>query len=403
MTDVEETGPEAEPRILAIDTSSPRASLALARGGRVIAAAGEESREPHSRTLFNRLAGLLEGAGVAPEEIDAFAVATGPGSFTGLRVGLAAVKGLARTLGRPAVGVTSLDALALAAGVQGRVVALIAAGRGEVYCGLREVSAGGEVKPVGGDQVGPPASVLRLLEAPGPFVFIGDGARLCQAEIARAAAEAGAGLRLVIAPEGGSADWQLSEQRPDLAPHLAARPRLLSQAVGRRSQMERRRPTNSGVSIEPMRAADLPQVVAVERECGLNPWGAEGYERELRNPAALLLVAVAGDDRGPDAGGRTIAGLLAGRVVADEFQLNDLGVAVNFRRRGIGAALLSAGLAAAGVRGARRGVLEVRPSNLAARSLYERHGFAGAGARRGYYRDPPEDALIMVCGAIGGP
>src|SRR5207253_1846803 len=85
------------PLILAVDTSSPRLSLALARGATVISAIASESGTPHSQTLFVHLAALFDSAQLDPRHVDAFAVATGPGSFTGLRVGLAAVKGLAHT------------------------------------------------------------------------------------------------------------------------------------------------------------------------------------------------------------------------------------------------------------------------------------------------------------------
>jgi len=218
-----EAPPLPEPTILAVDTSSPRISLAMARGELVVAALAVESREPHSRTLFARLATLLEIARLGPDQIDVFAVATGPGSFTGLRVGLAAVKGLARTLGRRAVGVTSLDALAVAAGVAGQVVPMIDAGRGEVYGGLREVTAEGLPAVTGQDVVGPTSLVLAGIRArlrPGPVVFIGDGAAGYQAEIAGAALKAGTELRVVCAVEG-SLRWQLKSDRPYLAPHIA--------------------------------------------------------------------------------------------------------------------------------------------------------------------------------------
>jgi len=224
------------PIILAVDTSSLRLSLAITRGPEVIATCAEEAQAPHSQTLFPRLAALLDSVQLAPPSIDAFAVATGPGSFTGLRVGLAAVKGLAHTLGRTAIGVTSLDGLALAAGVVGRVVAMIEAGRSEVYCGLREVSADGEVIKMGEDQVGPVSVLLARLGSnlhSSGLVFVGEGARHYRDEIAALAVQAGTQLQtmpqspgvLFARPERAeglsSAVWQLKDEPLNLAPPIA--------------------------------------------------------------------------------------------------------------------------------------------------------------------------------------
>jgi tRNA threonylcarbamoyladenosine biosynthesis protein TsaB len=214
------------PIILAVDTSSPRAGLALARGERLISSLAEESRAPHSQTLFLHLTALLARAQLDLAQVDAFAVATGPGSFTGLRVGLAAVKGLAHTLGRPAIGVTSLDATALAADFAGRVVAMIDAGRGEVYCGLREVTAAGDVSKLGEDRVGPPRAALgHLLNYlnNGSVAFAGEGARHYRDEIVEAAAIAGTHLEAATSAKSQGVAWQLKDAQLDLAPHIALR------------------------------------------------------------------------------------------------------------------------------------------------------------------------------------
>jgi tRNA threonylcarbamoyladenosine biosynthesis protein TsaB len=185
---------------------------------------GGESPAPHSRTLFGQIATLLELVGIGPEEIDAFGVATGPGSFTGLRVGLAAIRGLAHTLGRPAFGITSLDALALSAGVTGLVAPMIKAGRGEVYYGVREVKVDGEIEVVGRDQVGQLEAALAQmipLLRDAPAVLVGDGVDTAQSQILQLARSAGiqAQLSAVIARE--RAGWQLKRESPFLAPDLA--------------------------------------------------------------------------------------------------------------------------------------------------------------------------------------
>ncbi len=130
--------------LLAVDTSGRQGSIALAR------TESAESREgaavevievaplsggAFSAQLVPQVAALLTKHGFTKNDIDGFVVASGPGSFTGLRVGLAAVKALAEVLNKPIAAVSLLEALTLAAGSQGRVIAALDAGRGEVYAG----------------------------------------------------------------------------------------------------------------------------------------------------------------------------------------------------------------------------------------------------------------------------
>lgn len=98
-----------------------------------------------SAQLVPQIAVLLQNHGLTKHEIDAFAVVSGPGSFTGLRVGLAAIKALAEILQKPIAAVSLLEAVVLASGVDGRVVAALDAGRGEVYVGTYDVHDGGAV------------------------------------------------------------------------------------------------------------------------------------------------------------------------------------------------------------------------------------------------------------------
>src|SRR6201997_5436300 len=141
--------------LLAVDTSGKDGSIAVAR-------APESARETSELTILEvvpleggtfsaqlvpQLASLLAKHGLSKNDIAAFAVASGPGSFTGLRVGLAAIKALAEILGRPIAAVSLLEAAARFSGAQGNVTALLDAGRGEVYAG-EYVVAGGSVEVV---------------------------------------------------------------------------------------------------------------------------------------------------------------------------------------------------------------------------------------------------------------
>jgi ribosomal-protein-alanine N-acetyltransferase len=139
---------------------------------------------------------------------------------------------------------------------------------------------------------------------------------------------------------------------------------------------------------------DLLEVVEIEEECHLSAWGWESYNLELTRPEAVMLVArrAAPDWRT----GKTLQGFVAARVTAGELHINNIGVRTAARGHGVGGALLRAAIATGRRLGAQSAMLEVRAGNLAAQALYRRCGFAVAGRRRNYYRDPPEDALIMT-------
>lgn len=129
--------------LVAADTSGKDGSIALARGNldgsceviEVVPLAGGT----FSAQLVPQIAALLARHGFHKEDIGAFAVASGPGSFTGLRVGLAAVKALAEALKKPIAAVSRLEALAGKSKSQGNVMAVFDAGRGEVYAGRYEI------------------------------------------------------------------------------------------------------------------------------------------------------------------------------------------------------------------------------------------------------------------------
>ena len=133
------------PLILSVETATLAGSVALSRGEETLAALSGDSAVSHSNTLLSDIDKVLAEAQVELGEIHLFAVATGPGSFTGLLIGIATVKGLAATLDRPTAGVPTLHAVALAAGPSPRSVALLPAGRGEVFAQLFSVTEDGLV------------------------------------------------------------------------------------------------------------------------------------------------------------------------------------------------------------------------------------------------------------------
>jgi tRNA threonylcarbamoyladenosine biosynthesis protein TsaB len=145
---------------LGVDTSTERRSVALLGGGGVLAETSSGLREGGSANLLADIDRVLGAAGVSLKEVGLYAAAVGPGSFTGLRSGLATVKGLALSTRKPAVGVRTLHALAYCVRPAARVVSLIPAGRGEVFAQLLSVSAEGFVTELESPTHLPPERLL---------------------------------------------------------------------------------------------------------------------------------------------------------------------------------------------------------------------------------------------------
>jgi len=146
--------------ILSVDTTHEFGSLALWRAGELVDEVPLHSPEGYGHVLYGHLARLLERHGVRVGEVDCFAAASGPGSFTGVRVGLACVKGLAEACGRPVVAVSNLRAIA-SFGTLARRAALLDARRGEIYGAVYD-AAGAVLAP---ETVAPfPAWIAGLAE-----------------------------------------------------------------------------------------------------------------------------------------------------------------------------------------------------------------------------------------------
>jgi tRNA threonylcarbamoyladenosine biosynthesis protein TsaB len=133
---------------LAIDTSGKQGSIALARAGERSGDGDAELIEivpltggTFSAQLVPQVAALLSSHGFTKKDIGAFAVATGPGSFTGLRIGLAAVKALAEVLRKPIAAVSLLEVCAYCSGAQGQITAALDANRGDVFVGEYQIPA----------------------------------------------------------------------------------------------------------------------------------------------------------------------------------------------------------------------------------------------------------------------
>jgi tRNA threonylcarbamoyladenosine biosynthesis protein TsaB len=161
-------------KILALDTSTATASLAVCDDGAVLAEAGLEIGRRRGERLAQAIAFLLETVGLKPADLQAYTVGLGPGSFSGLRGGLALMKGLALAHPRPLVGVSSLEALAASAvGFRGLVLPVLDAHQGEVYAAVFEVGDAGLPERRTPDLALSPQRLREL--AAGPVLILGEG------------------------------------------------------------------------------------------------------------------------------------------------------------------------------------------------------------------------------------
>ncbi len=141
------------------------------------------------------------------------------------------------------------------------------------------------------------------------------------------------------------------------------------------------------VKIRKLESADIPRVAALEKETFSEPWSEGGFADAISQPGNVFLVAEASHD---------IAGYIGMYVAADEGEITGVAVAEKYRRCGIATALIAEIKKQATSREIRTIFLEVRSSNIPARSLYERQGFVPCGARKNFYRLPTEDAIVMA-------
>ena len=207
--------------VLALDTTTRGGSVAVARDGRVLDLLVGDPGRPHAERMPADLVRSLERAGRSLSDVDVFAVAIGPGSFTGLRIGIAAIQGCAFATGRPVVGVSALEALALAVVGGGeapvrRLGVWIDAQRHEVFSALYDVHGAGAnaaLETVEGPAVGDPAATAgrwhRLLGAAW-CPIAGDGAVRYRQSLAEAA---GAPVPVIDPPPLAATIALVAEQR----------------------------------------------------------------------------------------------------------------------------------------------------------------------------------------------
>jgi ribosomal-protein-alanine N-acetyltransferase len=385
---------------LAIESATAHVEVLVCdRRGDPRALVAEDVGYGHTRRLTPLVAQALERSGLTARDLAWVAADLGPGSFTGVRVGLATAGALALASGARLLGASSLAALAHgAAARRALVVPLVPAGRRELYAGFFRADARGRVSLLAAPRLVTVAALLEAVEEARhvldgwPPRFVGPGAARERALLEQALP--GTASPPWRATGLSAADLADAARAPDGSGGPAAglpAPGAVPQPLYVRSAQAEERVRHRvlaarALAIRPMAEADVATVAAIERRVFSDPWSAEFFRSELGLQSVYARVA--------ELEGR-IAGYLVAWLGEAEGHLGNLAVIPEARRGGIARALLEDLLAHAGPPGARRIALEVRVSNFAAQALYRAHGFRLAGLRRGYYRDTSEDALVM--------
>lgn len=401
---------------LAVDTSTDMLACAVGRCGadgsvELLGSADRLCRRHANERLVGVADELLCELGLERSDVDEVLCGTGPGSFTGVRIGVATAKGIACGLKVPLRGVSTLDAVAWGVwgtGVRGLVGVVGDAMRGEVYPALYRVSDQGPERMFVCESVMKAADAVALwAERPdaAKILLVGDG--LCKyrdlyekAGFSRLAPEdawhpRGEGL-LRAAARGGT--------RPsgDPALVLPVYTRLSDAEENERIRLGRPVPPtmcltgvddalgNIHLQLRPMNVNDVAAVATLEAEvfaeANHEPWSEQLFYDDLMALGHIWWVA---HDQGQ------IVGYAGGAFVEGELQIANVAVAPERRGEGIAARLMERVSYDAQMLGGTTSVLEVEVGNASAISLYVRLGYSEAGRRKNYY-GPGHDAIVMT-------
>ncbi len=385
-------------RVLAIDSSGMTATVAVVEDTQTIAEYTVNFKKTHSQTLLPMIDTMGKMIELDLKSIDAIAVAGGPGSFTGLRIGSATAKGLGLALEKPLIHVPTVDGLAYNLyGCQDIICPIMDARRKQVYTGMytfarRELEGSKETELVldvlEAQNASPIDEVIERLNIHGrPVVFLGDGVPVYQDVIKEkmrvpfsfAPASANRQRAAVVGALGiqyykeGKFETAM-EHQPDYL--------RVSQAERERAEKERK----AVVSIRQMKVEDAAAIAEMEHQTFSDAWSEKAILDTLRNPKTICLVA--------EKIGK-IVGYCIVYTADDEADIARIAVLKESRRFGIASELIHALDVICWENQIQIIMLDVRVSNEDARAFYEKHGFTQDGIRENYYKNPMEDAILM--------
>lgn len=385
-------------RVLAIDSSGLTATVAIVEEEQTVAEYTVNYKKTHSQTLLPMIDAIVSMVDADLAKIDAIAVAGGPGSFTGLRIGSATAKGLGLALDKPLVHVPTVDAMAYSIyGCEDIICPIMDARRQQVYTGIYSFVP---VTEEGSMEMKYKFQVLRVQMAVSVeelirrlniygrrVVFLGDGVPVYREMFSqglkvpfyfassfmnrqRAAAVGALGIEYFKKGMYETA----AEHKPDYL--------RVSQAERERAEREK----NAVPEVRLMTKEDGAAVAEMEHQLFSDAWSEKSVQETMDQPASICLMA--------EKAGRP-AGYLLAYTAADEVEIARIGVAKELQRQGTGRTLLAELEKLCVSKGLRKILLDVRAGNEAARALYAAAGFREDGIRQRFYENPQEDAVLM--------
>ena len=362
-------------KILAFDTAMAACSAAVVDPSlpEPLAAALIPMERGQAEALAPMVAQVMAEARLSFADIDRIAVTVGPGTFTGIRIGLALARGLGLARNIPVIGIDSLSAIAANETAAHPLLVVSDARNGEVYAAAFD-SARRILKP--------PAILAAgeaLQDLPHDTLILGSAARR-------------------VLESGGLPENRLS--RAEALPVAASFARLAASAVpqGMPSPLYLRAP-DAKQQAAPLRpVGQLEFMLAGAEACDLlSELHTENFDEAWDDKAFTDLLAMPGAEAELALEAGTVLGFVLTRRAADEAEIISIATRASAQRRGVARQLLAHRIATLRTLGIRTMYLEVAASNVAARRLYQRLGFAEAGLRKGYYRTREgfEDAIVM--------
>jgi tRNA threonylcarbamoyl adenosine modification protein YeaZ/ribosomal-protein-alanine acetyltransferase len=407
-------------KILAIDTSGLVGSVALLDGGTLTAQFSIQYKTTHSEILMPMLRDIADKIHLDMKSVDAIAVAAGPGSFTGLRIGSATAKGLALAIDCPIIPVPTVDGLAYNLyGNEKIICPMMDARRSQVYTGIYTfVPAATEEKNfeqafvmrVIHQQFATSVEDIagRLNEIGKPVILLGDGIpvyhdkleslltvpfTVAPAHLGRQSAASVAALSEVLARDGKMVPSD--DFAPDyLRLSQAEREAMEKETAGDGDMTNRKakaqkaisRSTPGRIRVRQMTAEDIEDAAKLEQvNLGKEAWTSKQLLDAMTRDDTVYLVA--------EMAGR-IVGLCGLQNISGDGEITNVSVSGDVRRQGCGYKMLRQLIERGYGIGVRDYTLEVRASNAPAIALYEKLGFKSEGNRPGFYDDPKDDAII---------
>ncbi|MCL1996992.1 MAG: tRNA (adenosine(37)-N6)-threonylcarbamoyltransferase complex dimerization subunit type 1 TsaB [Defluviitaleaceae bacterium] len=364
-------------KILAIDTSGGTCSVALVNNKGIIGEYTVNNGLTHSVNLMPVIDNLLTSTNHKLNQIERIALSTGPGSFTGLRIGAACAKALAHSQNIGVIEVPTTDALAYnIMEEKSLIVPIMDARREQVYTAY--YARDGSLQRISDylvmDIHKVVAEASRIVSQKGlnRAIFLGDGVEVYGSFLGEHSIApptmmlqraAGVGMLAVGSPPQKYSDVQIFYIRKP-------------QAVRELDQ----------IKIVPFSREHIDKVHAIELATFSDPWSKAGFIADIDNPLCTYLVALKQNEP---------IGYIGMWHVADEGHITNIAIAPKHRQEGNAIRLLNALEEIAKQKDIRGLTLEVRASNTMAKNLYQKLGFIQEGIRKNYYKKPQEDALIL--------